>query len=648
MKNLFLICTFICLVSALETKAQLSNNKDSLLQQLNIAKEDSNKAKLLLNIAQLYADSAPQTAAAYFSQAKNLCLKIDYKKGLIRYYGSCSNIYNKQGLFDSTIALDKEAIALFRKMKYDLGLAISLYNIAIPYQMLGQNENAVQSVQQSKDIFARIGNKDYEGQQYTLLQLLSVNMRQYRKGINYGQQAISILEKNDKENNLSYAYGNLGLNFIHLQQYDSARYFLKKSFAKAKQEGNYIIQTIYYLNMGYIDLRQQRFDAMKPNVEKSLVLAHQNEMHEQEMQGLWGLFNYYLSKKDYTNAKIYADSSLKITNQYNLRKDKLLLYPTLSNYYFAVQDIKQGFYYNFQNELLGDSILNEEIQRNTVDIEKKYESERKDNQIKTQQTALQQKNVLNYLLIAVAFALLLISLLGYRNYKHRQRLQQIKIDELETEKQLTATEAVLKGEEQERSRLAKDLHDGLGGMLSGIKYSLSAVKGNLVMLPDDQLAFDRSLDMLDSSIKEMRRVAHNMMPETLINFGLDTALKDFCNAINEMSTLRIRYQSFGLQDNNIEQTTAIAIYRIIQELTGNILKHSGAQEALVQLSREDKKLSVTVEDNGRGFDIGAIKNVKGIGLSGIRNRIAFLKGSFDIQSEPGKGTSVYIEINPGL
>src|SRR4029079_1184344 len=161
--------------------------------------------------------------------------------------------------------------------------------------------------------------------------------------------------------------------------------------------------------------------------------------------------------------------------------------------------------------------------------------------------------------------------------KHHQTLQKQRILELETEKKLAATEAVLKGEEQERTRLAKDLHDGLGGMLSGIKYSLNTMKGNMIMTPENAQAFERSMDMLDSSIREMRRVAHNMMPEALVKFGLDTALKDFCNDIKQSGALAISYQSYGLENSAIDQTTAITIYRIVQELVNNTIKHAAAK-----------------------------------------------------------------------
>lgn len=94
------------------------------------------------------------------------------------------------------------------------------------------------------------------------------------------------------------------------------------------------------------------------------------------------------------------------------------------------------------------------------------------------------------------------------------------------------TEAVLKGQDEESSRLAKDQHDGLWGVLSGIKYSFANMKGNLIITEDNVQAFQRSMYMLDTSIQKLRRVAHNMVPESLIKFGLDTALKDFCGNIN--------------------------------------------------------------------------------------------------------------------
>jgi signal transduction histidine kinase len=232
----------------------------------------------------------------------------------------------------------------------------------------------------------------------------------------------------------------------------------------------------------------------------------------------------------------------------------------------------------------------------------------------------------------------------YRNFKQKQKLHEQRIIQLEAEKQLSATEAVLKGEEQERTRLAKDLHDGLGGMLSGIKFSLNTMKENLIMTPDNAQAFERSIDMLDSSIQEMRRVAHNLMPETLLKYGLDTALKDFCSYINGSGVLKVNYQSFGMEKIQLEESVSVSVYRIIQELVNNILKHANAKFTLVQLTFSNDTLLIDVEDDGKGFELTMPDKQKGIGWKNIYSRLEYLNGKLDVQSQPGKGTSIHIEI----
>ena len=171
------------------------------------------------------------------------------------------------------------------------------------------------------------------------------------------------------------------------------------------------------------------------------------------------------------------------------------------------------------------------------------------------------------------------------------------------------------------------------------------MKGNLIMTPENHQAFERSMDMLDSSIREMRRVAHNMMPEALVKFGLDTALKDFCNDINQTGALKVSYQSFGMEDAVMEQTTAITIYRIVQELINNTMKHADARTAVVQVTKTGNRISITTEDDGKGFDTAILNQAKGIGWSNIQNRVDFLKADLDVRSDKDKGTSVHIELN---
>jgi signal transduction histidine kinase len=301
-------------------------------------------------------------------------------------------------------------------------------------------------------------------------------------------------------------------------------------------------------------------------------------------------------------------------------------------------------------EQLSDSVSGEKSRAHVAMLEARFESDKKVTMIqqlesdkKVQELSLAQQTTLNMVLAGTVVVSATIFFLGYRNYRQKQALQQQQIVQLQNEKQLMATEAVLEGEERERARLAKDLHDGLGGMLSGLKYNLNNMKGNQIMTVENQAAFERSLEMLDKSIREMRRVAHNMMPEALLRFGLDAALRDFCNDITLSHALSVNYQSLGMQDTAIDQTRAITIYRIVQELINNTIRHAGARSAIVQLSRDGEHISLTVEDDGNGFDTAVTHASTGIGWSNIRSRVAFLNGKLDVSSDSA-GTSVHIEL----
>jgi signal transduction histidine kinase len=365
----------------------------------------------------------------------------------------------------------------------------------------------------------------------------------------------------------------------------------------------------------------------------------------------WEVGRSYLNLRLQDSALAYLNKALQVARQYNYMPKVKFILKDISLYYGSIGNFQKAWQVSTQLADYTDSLVALQNHNRILLNDARYESAKKEGRISEleaaqllQQLQIRQKNTLNYILIGAAITMLIIGGLSYRNYRQKQKLQQQRINELETEKQLLAAEAVMKGEEQERSRLAKDLHDGLGGMLSGIKHSFQHMKENLVMTPDNQLAFERSMDMLDSSIKELRRVAHNMMPEALVKFGLDTALKDFCNSVNQSGALEISYQSFGLEQIAIDQQTAISIYRIVQELINNTLKHAFANKAIVQISKTEDGLTITVEDDGKGFDTGLLQNNKGMGWSNIQSRIDYLKGKLDVQSAPGKGTSVLIEI----
>ena len=635
---------------AITAGAQEFMNRDSLLRLLPAAKEDTNKVLLLINIGQQYESNEPESAKYYYQSARDLSRKIDYKLGIIKFYANYTFVLNQQGFFDSSLRMNLHAVELARELKDTLYLAKSLFNAGSSYRLQEEYEQAIRYYEEGKRLFEPYQNEVINAQAADILQNLYTGMKQYRKALTYGKKAVEGLKKNGNISMLGTAYNNLGLIYSNLEYPDSANACFRKALAIAREIGDKNMETTQYLNLGDILIQHNNFIDLKPLMEKALKIARQLQLHESEVIALKGLSFHYQYTTNYKLSKAYADTALALANQYNFRDQRQRIFVHLSNLAYSMQDMTMGEYYAKQSNLLADSILNEMIQKTTLDLEKKYETAGKEIKIqqleaekKVQQLVISRKNILNYVLAGSGVVLLLLGFLVFRNYQHTKQLQQKRIQELEAEKQLEATEAVLKGEEQERSRLARELHDGLGGMLSGIKYSFNTMKGNLIMTPENAQAFERSMDMLDSSIKEMRRVAHNMMPEALVKFGLDTALRDFCGDINRTGALEVNYQSLGMENARVEQTTAIAIYRIVQELINNTMKHAAAKTSIVQLSKTPQGINITVEDDGKGFDPVILQSVKGIGWSSIQSRVEYLKGKLDIQSAPGKGTSVNLE-----
>lgn len=191
---------------------------------------------------------------------------------------------------------------------------------------------------------------------------------------------------------------------------------------------------------------------------------------------------------------------------------------------------------------------------------------------------------------------------------------------------------MLKGQEEERARLARDLHDGLGGMLPTVKLYLGSARGNLVLTPENAQLFSRSIEHLDDSIQKMRRVARDLMPETLLTFGLPAAVRDLCETLQHgQPSLRVQCEVFGLEGpaERLPQRTELVVYRLVQELLNNVLKHAQARQVIVQLVRHEAQVQVVVEDDGRGFD--ATRSLAtGVGLRSIQARVDYLSGTLDL------------------
>ncbi len=206
--------------------------------------------------------------------------------------------------------------------------------------------------------------------------------------------------------------------------------------------------------------------------------------------------------------------------------------------------------------------------------------------------------------------------------------------------------AIIQTEEKERKRFAKDLHDGLGPLLSTVKMSVSSLAQFEHDKASQEIVANTEM-VINEAIKSLKEISDNLSPHVLNNFGLLRALRNFTNKINATKAIRIQLKS-NLADERYSNNIEVVLYRVVCELINNTIKHASAKNISIDLQHQEGVLSIDYRDNGKGFNKEKLEELPmmgGMGFSNIYSRINSLKGDIQIESEPKKGTHVYIQVN---
>ena len=619
--------------------------RDSLLKSLSRARDDTFKVWTLLRLGNLYLNNQNDSAAYYAKAFGQLSEKLNYDIGKAYSLSMQAVVLSGESKLDEAIAMDLRAISILKDTRRRIVLANLYNNLAVVYGAKGDEAASVDAYLHAEGIYEEMNDSSNMAMVYGNLGSVYVVLREYDKAYAYSLKGILLNRSLGEGDDIRAAMINLGSALVNLQRFDTALVVLNQVREMEKiTRGNGTDPTILSL-MATAYAGLGKYDMVKSTSAELMGVAKENNDNEAMCYALSGYVDYYLHVKKYEEATHYAMEYVSVAERAKDPIQIMYAYEHAARVEMVRGNMDMGNYYNMLRDSIDDAIRSERILENTQELEAKYSLKQKQaeiDQLNQQQVieklTLRQRKTLIWVLAAAVLVAILVGLL----YK---KLQQQRITELEREKQLLAVRAVVQGQVEERTRLAKDLHDGLGSILSSAKFSFNNMKERLIITPENAAAFEKGMDMLDKSISELRRVAHNLMPEALTRFGLDTALKDFCNSVAQSGALDLNYQSFGLSEATLPDVVSSAVYRIVQELVNNILKHADATTALVQLIRNNDTLSIAVEDNGKGFDTSILNNNNGMGYLNLKNRVAYLRGTIDIQTSPGKGTSIYIEIS---
>lgn len=367
-----------------------------------------------------------------------------------------------------------------------------------------------------------------------------------------------------------------------------------------------------------------------------------------------GMYNMYAGK--YNLAIYYFRQGLKLAGHDTFVKRELYrklaeCYERMADYSSALEVMKA--YTNFNDSLSEASksasiqqiLLKYKVNQRETDL---VDMERDKNLSELYSTI--QKGTSYGLLFGVVI-MLIVSYIIIRGYQVRLNVDQIiakqneeinqrKINELESDLKIETMNSMLQGQEVERERIARDLHDSLGGLLSTVKLHFDAIQAKNPEITNHK-EYNKAYTLLDEACSEVRIISNNMQPGALLKMGIVPAINDLINRIESDETPHIEFIHYGAL-NNLPIVLTLHIYRIVQELLFNCLKHASAKEILIQLIRNEEDLEIMVEDDGSGYEPSEVR--KGMGTENVSARVHFLKGEISVHSVIGTGTTSTITI----
>lgn len=592
-----------------------------------------------------HTDSSIQLYQTAFFQSK----QIGYLDGIVRSLTGLGLSYMDKGDYNKSLFTYKLAKPYCEEASKTNGrpIAVLYNNIAALYGNRGILDTSVMYYYKSLEEINKRNVKDT-----TLLILIYSNLggklasiQQFSQANFYIQKGETIARMTGNKPMLAKIYLDKTLIYGPQEQYDSLRYFANLALEVFKEYPDPATQISALCNIAQSYLKQDNLH----KAEQYYISALSNDINASRIQRApvySGLGECYLQLKDYPKAEKYFLEMLHITQQANTVKGVAKCYKSLVEVYTQMGNYKAAQQYRNKYDNLIDSTENAEKLKLLSELESKYRIAEKDKDIAEKQLLLKQKEneikQKNILLGSVAGGTLLLMALFvslYRTKKHKENLGTVR---LEKERELTQLRATMKGEEKERIRIARELHDGIMVRFSSVQMNLSALIERSETGETEKL--NDILSQLEEATKELRKSAHNLMPDMLLQEGLGEAAHYFCKTLQRSTGIEIDFQQYGCLPP-IAREYELMAYRMIQELLQNVLKHAKATAVLVQLNCQPHMISIVVEDNGAGFDTHYRNRHTGIGLHSIEERVRSLHGNLSVSSNPGEGTSVYIELD---
>lgn len=562
-------------------------------------------------------------------------------------YNSLANNHEAVGNLDSALTLFQKVLEIKISLNDTLGIAGAQNNIGLVYDEKSNYPESLDHYFKSLRLYESLNDQEFN----TAMVLGNIGIvykkqKDYDKSFEYYEKALGIYDQVNSEFGKTVTNGNIGSLLIQLKRFEESISYSESALSGYKELGYSRYEPYMNANIGiaYDSLSQTLKASEYYNTALSGHIKHDNQFEITNVTLL--LSKNYRRSGENNKALEFARKALESSELLDALDFKIKAAFELAESYFTLGNLKMGSLYLSRYDSLKDVLYEEQRSKQIVEVEVKYETEKKEQKIALQTAELEakdlaiQRNTILTMALLLIIILIIVSVVFWR--KKELTKQYAVAQEQKVRLREAQMTAVVESQEKERKRFAADLHDGMGQLIAALQMNIHSLKTTKDVEKQDGL-YENSKSLLKDIHIEIRNIAFNLMPQTLVKEGFISAIQELVLKINRAGQVKVHFNHLDVPQ--LDEVTQISLYRIVQEFVSNILKHGDANKIFIDITGHDKELVLTIEDNGSGFDKSKLEVGEGNGWRNINTRLNLLNAHLEINSNTDqKGNSIIIDL----
>ena len=646
------ILLFLLLAPTIQIVLAQGHRRDSLADVASTHSSDTLGVLAYADLCYEYRFVDQDSSLLFGKAGLALGKKLNFKTGLAQVYSDVAFVYFDKGDFSDAISFWTSSLDIRNELNDRPRIASLKMKLGGAHFRMGNYEQSLRYQLEALRGYEELNNALGASQALNNVAAVYEHQNQLDKALEYYQKALSIHEKTQNVREKGTTLINIGNIYFRKKNYVQARSFYSDALLSFPSESESTIhfRAICLNNISEIFTLQDQYDSALTYSEEALTLRKKIGDYQGITSSLNMIGRINTKLHRYRDAEKYLSAALDSSRKRMLPLEEGKIYLNLHELYKEKNEWQKSLESFVSYSALKDSLLNESGRKEISELQVKYETEKKEQHIALQELGLSEKQARierDYIIIiGLALTIILIAFIFVLLRNRQARKAEMMRKEKEISIREAYIEASIHSQENERKRFAQDLHDGMGQWISSLRLALGDING--ASTDGEKLhALERSDRIMEEMNREFRSIAFNLMPHTLIQYGLHPALTEMAGRLNNTGKIHITVSAFNFPQR-LKELEEISLYRIIQEWTNNILKYAEASEASIQFTGHDDENIIMIEDNGKGFDVDDLKRSSGNGWKNIQSRLNLVKGTVDIDSSPLRRGSTFTLTIPSV